>query len=158
MSTVRSPMAVSTTMVKQASSLSALRAAAASSGATPAQMEAYKKDHSDPQYSINGGQLVVNNNPFMQNIKMQSIGDDPEKLAGFYHGIVTSLGNSLEGPGQNAQRDRMLYPTTSENAGLNSRRLYGFGIARQMMYRATLAGTPITLPTAVKTLGRIHVR
>ncbi len=130
-------------------------AATPSGGATGAEMEAFKTANNTPQAQVTMGQLVCNNNPFMQAVKTASIGDDVEKLTGFYAAIVISLGNSLEGPGQNAARDAMLLPTISQNAGLNSRRLYGFQVGRDMMYKATLSKTPIKLPTTVKSLGRV---
>lgn len=155
MSTVPAPSggAVQPTMMAM---LQKTQAALAPVAATPAQMEAFKTQYQTPQDRVTMGQLVANNNPFMLQEKGRSISaDDPEALTGFYHGIITSLGNSASGPGQDGQRDQMLYPTTAENSGLNSRRLYGFGVARQMMYKATLAKTPIVLPTTVKSLGRV---
>ncbi len=125
-------------------------------GATDEQKNAFKTANSDPNHSISSGALVVNNNPFMQAEKAKSIAaSDPEALAGFFHGVVTSLANTAEGPGQNAQRDKMLYPTTSENSGLNGRRLYGFRVARDMMYAAQLKKVPIILPQTIKSLGRV---
>ncbi len=155
--TVPQPSGGSTVPQQQTmqSVLATVQTALAPKGATGAEMEAFKTANADPNHSISSGQLVCNNNPFMQVERKRIAEGDPEALAGFFHGIVTSLGNSAEGPGQNAQRDRMLYPTIEQNAGLNGRRLYGFRVARDMMYKATLARTPIILPQTVKSLGRV---
>jgi len=149
-----SGFSTATSATKPMASLAAM-VVAMPGGATSAEMEAFKSANATPQAQVTMGQLVCNNNPFMGAVKTASIGDDPEKLAGFYAGIVISLGNSAEGPGQNAARDAVLLPTISQNAGLNSRRLYGFQVARDMMYKATLSKTPIKLPVGVKTLGRV---
>ncbi len=155
-STVPAPSGINTATPQTLSQqLAQAQAANALKPATAAEMQAFKTANSDPQASVTMGQLVANGNPFMNQVRATSIGDDSEKAIGFYHAIVTSLGNTQAGPGQDAQRDRMLLPTTSYNSGANGRRLYGFMVGRDMMYKAQLAGRPIFLPAAGgKVLGR----
>lgn len=137
------------------SMLQAVQTTFAPKAATAAEMQAFKAGITDPSTSMSMGQLVVNNNPFMQAVQRSGIAQgDPESLAGFTHGVITSLGNSVDGPGQQAFRDRMLHPLTDANSGLNQRRLYGFGVAQKMMYAATLSRTPIVLPAGGVTAAR----
>lgn len=130
--------------------------AAAPKAATDAALEAYKATLTNNSMRYSAGQMITANNANIKAIhEARTAGSDWD--LGFYIGIATSLGNSLEGPGQNAIRDSMFGDIPNEPMR-GSLRHKGFAAARAMMYDITLKKTPLILPPTAKSLGRVGPR
>lgn len=129
----------------------------------PDQIAAFKSGYATTQGELNGvpdermngirysnGQMLAAVNAEIASLRAAR-SQGPEWDYGFFIGTATSLGNSVEGPGQNAARACM---QTSNLGPVNVQRVSGFDAARAQQYDLTRRGWPnMRLPEVAKSVG-----
>jgi len=122
---------------------------------TPAELEAYKAQLTDNSRRYSAGQMIMNATPALK-AKRDQLGQGADWDLGYFIGIAASLGNTAEGPGQNAIRDSMFGDIPNEPMRGNLRNK-GFLEARTLTYELNKQGV-VSAPTTVKSLGRVGTR